>query len=117
MPMKAGRICSCGHQVASNAKCACQLAREAARQSSSDRGYNAKWQRESAAFLALPSNQFCACGCGRPADMVDHIVAHKGNMKLFWDKKNWQPMNRRCNSRKAAKYEGGFGNPRRESDL
>jgi len=31
-------------------------------------------------------------------------------MKKFWDRANWQPMNRRCNSRKAARLEGGFGN-------
>ena len=33
-----------------------------------------KWQRESKAFLALPENRFCACGCGRVADMVDHVA-------------------------------------------
>lgn len=44
--------------------------------------------------------------------MVDHRIAHKGDMRLFWDRSNWRPMNRRCNSRKAAATEGGFGNPR-----
>jgi 5-methylcytosine-specific restriction endonuclease McrA len=46
--------------------------------------------------------------------MVDHRIAHKGNQRLFWDCANWRPMNRRCNSRKAARQEGGFGNPQRE---
>jgi 5-methylcytosine-specific restriction protein A len=41
--------------------------------------------------------------------MVDHKVAHKGDMKLFWDRTNWQPMRRGCNSRKAILQEGGFG--------
>jgi 5-methylcytosine-specific restriction endonuclease McrA len=49
--------------------------------------------------------------------MVDHRVAHKGDPVLFWSRSNWQPMNRRCNSRKAASREGGFGNPiRREAE-
>jgi 5-methylcytosine-specific restriction enzyme A len=74
------------------------------------RGYDGKWQKESKAFLALPGNERCACGCGRRADMVDHKVAHKGDMKLFWDRANWQPMRLGCNSRKAILQEGGFGN-------
>jgi len=43
--------------------------------------------------------------------MVDHRIAHKGDMRLFWDRSNWQPMTRACNSRKAIRYEGGFGRP------
>ena len=41
--------------------------------------------------------------------MVDHKVAHKGDMKLFWDRANWQPMCRSCNSRKAVQQEGALG--------
>lgn len=41
--------------------------------------------------------------------MVDHRKAHKGDMRLFWDRSNWQPMARGCNSRKAVREEGGFG--------
>ncbi|TIL83794.1 MAG: HNH endonuclease [Mesorhizobium sp.] len=41
--------------------------------------------------------------------MVDHIKAPKGDMTLFWDRTNWQPYNRGCNSRKNIKSEGGFG--------
>jgi 5-methylcytosine-specific restriction endonuclease McrA len=76
--------------------CACQLARKQEadnrRPSASRRGYDSKWQRESKAFLALPQNRYCACGCGRLADCVDHKVPHRGNMKLFWDRSNWQPL-------------------------
>jgi len=84
---------------------------EQQRPSAGERGYGAKWRKESAQFLALPGNQHCACGCGRRADMVDHKVAHKGDHHLFWSRSNWQPMKRGCNSRKAAATEGGFGNP------
>jgi len=117
MPMRAPRICQCGLKVAGGAVCVCQQRRKAdadkRRPSARQRGYDTRWQRESAEFLARPENKRCACGCGRPATMVDHKVAHKGDLRLFWDRANWQPMNRRCNSRKAASREGGFGNPTR----
>jgi 5-methylcytosine-specific restriction protein A len=83
------------------------------RPNAADRGYDGKWQKESKAFLALPGNELCACGCGRAADMVDHKVAHKGDKRLFWSRANWQPMHRGCNSRKAILQEGGFGKPMR----
>jgi 5-methylcytosine-specific restriction protein A len=41
--------------------------------------------------------------------MVDHRIAPKGDMKLFWDRANWQPYRRDCNSRKNILHEGGFG--------
>jgi 5-methylcytosine-specific restriction protein A len=47
-----------------------------------------------------------------PATVTDHIVAHKGDRRLFWDSKNWQSLCRACNSRKAAEQEGAFGNAR-----
>jgi 5-methylcytosine-specific restriction endonuclease McrA len=79
------------------------------RPTATERGYDGKWKKESKAFLALPGNELCACGCSRPASMVDHKVAHKGDMKLFWDRSNWQPMRYGCNSRKNIQHEGGFG--------
>lgn len=76
-----------------------------------------QWRDESAAFLALPGNEYCFCGCGKRANMVHHAKAPRSAAtlaearRLFWDVTNWRPGNRRCNSRYAAKYEGGFGNP------
>jgi 5-methylcytosine-specific restriction enzyme A len=96
MPFKPRRVCSCGKVVWSGELCACQVQRKAEyekrRPSATDRGYDTKWRRESKAFLALPQNRFCACGCRRIADMVDHIKPHRGDMTLFWSKSNWQPM-------------------------
>ena len=43
-----------------------------------------------------------------PATVVDHIVPHKGDKKLFWDSGNWQPLCGPCHSRKTAKEDGGF---------
>ena len=113
MPVRAPRICSCGKVVASGQRCACRRAaakaHDAARGTAAQRGYGARWQRESKAFLAEPGNERCACGCGRPADMVDHIRAPKGDMALFWSRSNWQAFARLCNTRKAIACEGGFG--------
>ena len=96
MPMKAPRICSCGTKVASGVLCACQVKRKAEadlrRPSAHARGYDSKWQRESKAFLTMPEHRLCACGCGRASDMVDHIVPHKGDMRLFWSRSIWQAL-------------------------
>ncbi len=121
MPTRAPWICGCGHKIAGGQMCPCQRRRKVAieksRPTARQRGYDTRWQRETTEFLAQPQNRLCACGCGRRATMVDHKIAHKGDMWLFWDRRNWQPMNRRCNSRKAASREGGFGNPIRTAKV
>ena len=35
-----------------------------------------------------------------PATVVDHIVPHRGDPRLFWDEKNWQPLCKECHDRK-----------------
>lgn len=96
MAWKPRRVCRCGKIIAATDLCECQIRQKAEadqrRPNANDRGYSSKWRRESKAFLALPENRLCACGCGRIADCVDHKVPHRGDMKLFWDRKNWQPL-------------------------
>ena len=77
-----------------------------------------EWKRASKAFLALPNNGICWCGCGRRANAVHHKTAPRSAMpdidaalRLFWDRTNWRPSRFGCNSREAAAREGGFGNP------
>jgi len=110
---RAPRLMSCGCVVPYGTTCQHYRADRAAvdrrRPNARARGYDSKWERESKAFLALPGNELCACGCGRSADMVDHKVAHKGDKKLFWSRANWQPFNLICNRRKAVRLEGAFG--------
>lgn len=80
MPVRAPRICSCGKVVPSGQRCACQRAKakahDAKRGTAAQRGYTGSWRKASAAFLALPGNERCSCGCGRVANMVDH-TAHR----------------------------------------
>ena len=83
------------------------------RRSSTQRGYGARWQASSKAWLA--KHPFCADPFGVhgdnavPATEADHIVPHKGDMKLFWNfDTNIQGLCKSCHSRKTAS-EGGFG--------
>lgn len=77
------------------------------------RGYGAKWQKASAAWLkrhpiAVDIYKTHG-GQERPAKVVDHIIPHKGDMTLFWDPSNWQGLTREDHSRKTATEDGGFG--------
>ena len=82
------------------------------RGSSAQRGYGYKWQQAREGFLR--HNPLCA-ECQRhgrvtAALIVDHIKAHKGDMTLFWDRMNWQPLCKPCHDAKTAREDGGFGN-------
>lgn len=43
------------------------------------------------------------------ASIVDHIIPHKGDKQLFWDRDNWQPLCKKHHDRKTATEDGGFG--------
>lgn len=82
---------------------------EAARDTAHQRGYDARWHK--ARILYLRAHPLCApClaeGHVTPATVVDHIKAHKGDQRLFWDEKNWQPS---CKPHHDARVdEGDFG--------
>ncbi len=98
MPTRAPFVCGhCGKTHLTGAECRLVAARDKARKARHDerrpsarqRGYTAEWERESKAFLA--SHPFCRV-CGEPASVVDHIIPHKGDMRVFWDRANWQPL-------------------------
>ena len=82
------------------------------RQSAARRGYGHKWRK--ARLGHLKKNPLCVeclkLGRVTAATVVDHKVPHKGDMKLFWDKTNWQSMCENCHNIKTAKEDGGFGN-------
>lgn len=84
------------------------------RESSTKRGYGYKWQQAREQFLREhPLCECPECQCGKlrvtPATVVDHIIPHKGDAKLFWDRKNWQAMAKQCHDRKTAREDGGWG--------
>jgi 5-methylcytosine-specific restriction endonuclease McrA len=66
------------------------------------RGYGGKWQVARLQFL----NQHPLCAeCQRnghiaSATVIDHIIPHRGNQDLFWDRKNWQALCKSCHDAK-----------------
>jgi 5-methylcytosine-specific restriction protein A len=73
--------------------------------------YNYKWSRYSKKRLAKhPLCVYCLeKGITTPATCTDHIIPHKGDIKLFWDTKNHASSCKQCNDQKAFK-EGAFKN-------
>jgi len=68
------------------------------KRSATQRGYTYKWQQ--ARFGFLRSHPQC-CYCQRAgrvaaAEVVDHRIPHRGDMVLFWDRNNWQPLCKPC---------------------
>ena len=62
--------------------------------SAARRGYDRRWRNARATYLRThPLCVMCeAAGRVTEATVVDHIVPHKGDSALFWDRKNWQPL-------------------------
>ncbi len=123
MPRAAPRPCTypgCRSLADRGSRCAAhavQLRREVdqRRGTSAQRGYGSKWQKAREAWLrAHPLCQCEDCDEGRKrvtaASVVDHKVPHKGDMRLFWDRNNWQSMAKECHDRKTAREDGGYGN-------
>jgi 5-methylcytosine-specific restriction protein A len=92
-----------------------QQQQDSRRGSSTQRGYNYRWQKYSEAYLkAHPLCVYCLAkepSVIRAAECVDHFIPHKGDYKLFWDPANHRASCIECNSVKAAKEDGAFGNP------
>ena len=66
------------------------------------RGYNRRWQKARKSYLeAHPLCVECMKN-GRyvRATVVDHIVPHRGDQKLFLDQSNWQALCKECHDRK-----------------
>ena len=79
------------------------------RKNSNERGYDYRWRKSRELFLQLhPLCKFHEDkGKIVPANVVDHIVPHRGDMKLFWDVKNWQPLCKQCHDSAKQKMELG----------
>ncbi|MEG0271410.1 MAG: HNH endonuclease signature motif containing protein, partial [Clostridia bacterium] len=66
---------------------------------------DSRWRK--ARTLYLRKHPLCAeCrrnGVLTPATVVDHIVPHRGDERLFWDEANWQPLCKTCHDQKTGK--------------
>lgn len=69
--------------------------------------YGRQWRQERAKFLQQhPLCVYCQKnGKLSFANVVDHIIPHKGDDRLFWDKSNWQPLCKHCHDSTKAKEE------------
>lgn len=81
------------------------------RGTAAQRGYGSQWRKARAGYLR--NHPLCVM-CERDgrivqAVIVDHIVPHKMDRELFWDKANWQPLCKHHHDVKTAKEDGGFG--------
>jgi len=88
------------------------------RPSARERGYDESWRVYSKRYLS--EHFFCVDPFNRhpliklQSEVVDHIIPHRGNRGVFWDKKNHQPLCTSCHNFKTATYDGGFGRERKE---
>jgi len=109
MPTRPFRACPrCGKTIAGTATyCVyCDKIRQQSKQeyfrqqdekrgTSTERGYNYKWRIIRAAFL----KQYPFCDmCGEKATEVHHIIPHKGDSALMWDRSNLLPLCKACHS-------------------
>lgn len=83
------------------------------RGTATQRGYTSAWARYSKQYrLEHPLCVECLKeGKLTPATCVDHIIPHKGDMRLFWDESNWRSLCTTCHNKATASKDGGFGNP------
>ena len=110
MTVRAPALCHCGNLIAYGSRCPCRQTQDrerkarhdATRPSARERGYDSKWDRERKAYLA--AHPVCV-RCGEPSRIVDHITPHKGDLKLFWRRSNWQPLCVPCHSRTKQREE------------
>ncbi len=65
-----------------------------------ERGYGGRWQKARERFLAKhPLCAYCEReGKVTAASVVDHVVPHRGDQALFWQKENWQSLCATCHS-------------------
>lgn len=99
MPSAAPSICQCGKVVPSGERCPCRAKADRERKArfdrtrpnASGRGYGRDWREARDLFLARPENRFCKWpGCKARAEVVDHIIPHRGDERLRMDPGNWQ---------------------------
>lgn len=83
-----------------------QYSSDRMRGGAAERGYDAEWRVERKRFLR--EHPLCVecmkTGKLRAATVVDHIIPHRGDKRLFWDRRNWQALCKDCHG-----YKTGCG--------
>lgn len=74
---------------------------------------SSEWRKRRAMFLKKYPRCFI---CGAPATIADHIIPHRGDLTLFYDDNNLQPMCQRCHSRKTMKENANFNKKSPQGD-
>ena len=84
---------------------------DAERGSAAKRGYGARWRKARATYLKRHPLCLACEANGRltAANTVDHIIPHRGDMRLFWDRENWQALCKPCHDSKTATEDGRWG--------
>lgn len=115
MPSKPKRPCGkpgCRELVSKDGYCdKHRQEREQRRGTAASRGYGHKWRTAREEYLMQhPLCVECTrLGLAGAASHVDHIIAHKGDPALFWDRTNWQGLCGPHHSEKTVREDGGFG--------
>lgn len=72
------------------------------RKSASKRGYDYRWRKARGRYLK--ANPLCVKCLKKErvieATVVDHIIPHREDKKLFWDESNWQALCKSCHDKK-----------------
>lgn len=72
------------------------------RPSSAKQGYGSRWRKARVTYLH--DHPLCvrcqAKGKMTRATVVDHIIPHEGDQRLFWDTNNWQALCKECHDMK-----------------
>ncbi|WP_407312085.1 HNH endonuclease [Desulfosporosinus sp. SB140] len=81
------------------------------RGSAAQRGYDARWTKARKRYLK--EHPLCV-ECLKaskltPANVVDHIIPHRGDKSLFWNESNWQSLCSHHHNSKTAKEDGRWG--------
>lgn len=81
----------------------------AGKATSNQRGYNYAWQKARIEHLnGSPLCVYCEReGKVTAANTVDHIIAHRGDMTVFWDRSSWMSLCAPCHSSKKQREEAG----------
>ena len=73
------------------------------------RGYTTEWDKRAKHWRTHVQKVCQQCikeGRVSPAEVVDHIIPHKGDMRLFWNEDNWQSLCTPCHNAKSATEKG-----------